>query len=390
MPELKYFVEDRHATWLELFFDLVFVASISVITHHLAHVHEGHLEGQQVMLFISEFISVWWIWTTHTLYANRFDTDSKTHRVTSLVIMFLMTTLSAFLGAGLFDGSTRFISFYIAIRLVQAGMYFSTSYRLQQSQPYAKQMGLTVLGGMAIALLALFFSSPLRQLIFLGSIGLEMMATAQISAQRTVMPVHRSHLVERIGLLSIILLGESVISLVSGLSGLEWNQYDMFAAVTGFLMIGAIWWIYFDSFNILERAKRIQQGFVLLYSHLLFLLGLGVLSSLIGHAILNDLAITDFRRLAIAGMTLFYLGKQISYYAAFPTFRINLLVNTVVCITVTTLSTFLPRPEYTLLGMTLGMFFYVYSNFKWTLTQDVTPFLIDEGLTSSESLNPQT
>ena len=258
MPELKYFVEDRHATWLELFFDLVFVASISVITHHLTHVHGGHLAGQQVMLFISEFIPVWWIWATHTLYANRFDTDSKTHRVTSLVIMFLMTTLSAFLGAGLFDGSTRFISFYIAIRLVQAGMYFSTSYRLPESQPYAKWMGMTVLGGMAISLLALFFSSPLRQLIFLGSIGLEMIAIAQISTQRLTMPVHRSHLVERIGLLSIILLGESVISLVSGLSGLEWNQYDLFAAVTGFLMIGAIWWIYFDSFNIPERAKRIQ------------------------------------------------------------------------------------------------------------------------------------
>ncbi len=137
-------------------------------------------------------------------------------------------------------------------------MYFSTSYRLQESQPYAKRMGMTVLGGMAIALFSLVFSSPLRQLIFLGSIGLEMIAIAQISTQRLTMPVHRSHLVERIGLLSIIVLGESVISLVSGLSGLEWNQYDMFAAVTGFLMIGAIWWIYFDSFNILERAKRIQ------------------------------------------------------------------------------------------------------------------------------------
>ena len=58
MPNLQYHVEGRHATWLELFFDLVFVASISVITHHLAHVHEGRLEGQQVMLFISEFIPV--------------------------------------------------------------------------------------------------------------------------------------------------------------------------------------------------------------------------------------------------------------------------------------------------------------------------------------------
>ncbi|NEQ70113.1 MAG: low temperature requirement protein A, partial [Symploca sp. SIO2D2] len=39
LSTFKYYDEGRHATWLELFFDLVFVASISVITHHLAHVH---------------------------------------------------------------------------------------------------------------------------------------------------------------------------------------------------------------------------------------------------------------------------------------------------------------------------------------------------------------
>ena len=190
--------------------------------------------------------------------------------------------------------------------------------------------------------------------------------------------MHRSHLVERVGLLSIIILGESVISLVSGLSGLDWNQFDILAALTGFLMIGAIWWIYFDSFNTLERAKYIQYGFALLYSNVLSLLGLGILSSLIRHAILNDLAMRDFQLLAILGMSLFYLGKQITYYLAFPIFRINLLINTIVCVSITIFSTFLPRPEYVLIGMTLGMFFYVYSNFKWTLTKDVTPFLTDE------------
>ena len=142
-------------------------------------------------------------------------------------------------------------------------------------------------------------------------------------------------------------------------------------------MIGAIWWIYFDGFNILERAKHIRHGFPLLYSHVLFLLGMGILSSLIRHAILNDLAMRDFRALAIAGMTLFYLGKQISYYVVFPTIRSIIVINTIVCISVTILSTFLPRPEYTLMGMTVGLFFYVYSNFRWTLTQDFSDFLVE-------------
>ena len=376
LSKFMYHAEGRHATWLELFYDLVFVASFSVITHHLAHVHEGHIAGEQVMLFFIEFIPVWWIWASHTLYANRFDTDSRTHRLACLVIMFLMTTLSAVLGAGLLENSVSFITYYSVIRVVLASMYFVTSYRFKQTQPYTKRMGMTILAGAALALLALLFSSLLRQIIFLISIGLEMIATAYFSTGGSLKPIHREHLVERIGLLSIILLGESVISLVGSLSSLEGrNQFDILAALTGFLMIGAIWWIYFDGFSILERAKRIQYGLPLLYSHVLFLLGMGVLSSLIRHAISNELAMRDFRGLAIMGMTLFYLGKQIGYYLAFPTIRNIIVINTVVCLSVTIFSTFLPRPEYALIGITLGMLFYVYSNFRWTLTKDVSEFL---------------
>ena len=381
-PKFMYYTEGRHATWLELFFDLVFVASISVITHHLAHVHDGHLEGEQIILYFTEFIPVWWIWATHTLYANRFDTDSRTHRVASLVIMFLMTTLSAFLSAGLLENTARFIAYYGVIRVVLAGMYFATSYRFKQTQPYAQQMGTTILGGAAIALVTLLFDYPWQPILFLASIGAEMIITAHLSTAGELIPCHRAHLVERVGLLSIILLGESVISLVGGLSGLTWNQFDLVAALTGFLMIGAIWWIYFDGFPLLERAKNIRYGFPLVYSHVLFLLGLGILSSLIRHAISNDLSMGEFRGLAIAGMTLFYLGKQISYYLAFPTARQIIVINTIVCIGITAFSTFLPRPEYTLIGITLGLFFYVYSNFRWTLTKDFSDFLAEPEHTS--------
>ena len=43
MATPRYQTDDRHATWRELFFDLVFVACISVIGHHLTHTHDGHL-----------------------------------------------------------------------------------------------------------------------------------------------------------------------------------------------------------------------------------------------------------------------------------------------------------------------------------------------------------
>ena len=47
-----YYAKERHATWLELFFDLVFVAVIGVIAHDLAHTHGGHIEVAQVLRFL--------------------------------------------------------------------------------------------------------------------------------------------------------------------------------------------------------------------------------------------------------------------------------------------------------------------------------------------------
>lgn len=377
MVNTKYLAEGRHATWLELFFDLVFVASIGVITHHLDHVQDGRLDAAHALLFPLEFVPVWWIWATHTLFANRYDTDGKQHRLVSLLIMFLMVTMSGFLGAGLADGSGVFVWLYVAIRLLLAGLFIGAR-RHDARAPGAGAMGRIIVVGGGVAASSLLFESPWRQVIFLSSIGFEMIAAVWLSRKPGSAPVHREHLVERVGLLSIILLGESVISMVAGLRGTDWDALGLATAMTGFLMLCAIWWIYFDSFEFLERAKRDRHGLLLLYTHAFFLLGLGVLASVIGRAIRSDLEMADFRILVVSGMALFYLGKQINYFYLFPPWRPNILVNSTVCIGITIAATYLPRPEYALMGATLGMLVYSLSNLRWTLPKDVSAHLASQ------------
>ena len=136
MSNLKYFDEHRHATWLELFFDLVFVAAISVVTHALGHAHHGHLEVKQVIEFFLAFIPIWWIWATHTLYANRFDTDSHGHRAATLGIMFLAAMMSAIIGGHLLDSFVPFLAFYLPIRAIQAAGLEVTLIRDTTSIPH--------------------------------------------------------------------------------------------------------------------------------------------------------------------------------------------------------------------------------------------------------------
>ena len=375
IKSLQYHANNRHATWLELFFDLVFVASLDVVTHNLAHVHHGHIELKQLMLFPVEFLPIWWIWATHMLYANRFDTDSRQHRLASLAIMFLVITMSAFVGRGIFTHYKYFIAFYIAIRLILAGLYLSSPNKLADSNNHTKMVELNIIAGACVSGVTLLFTSPMRELILLGSIFIEMMGVVLIGKKVKVDPIHREHFVERIGLFSIILLGESVISLITGLKDIAWNHLNMIAALSGFIMIGAIWWIFYDSFHSVERIKNMKHGYTLLYSNMLFAIGLIILANLIRHTILNDLDTHDFQILTFLGVASFFIGKQANYYKFFPPMRPYIWFNSIACISATVASTWLPRPEYALVGMTLSMLFYVFVNYTWALKRDISQYL---------------
>ena len=77
VKDLRYFDPHRRATWLELFFDLIFVVALRDAGEILSEAHEGHIGAQQFLRFVLVFLPLWWIWAGHTIYANRFDTDPR-------------------------------------------------------------------------------------------------------------------------------------------------------------------------------------------------------------------------------------------------------------------------------------------------------------------------
>ena len=52
-------MESRQVTWLELFFDLVFVVVIGILTHKLAHLHDGHLDYKALLQVPFLFAPIW-------------------------------------------------------------------------------------------------------------------------------------------------------------------------------------------------------------------------------------------------------------------------------------------------------------------------------------------
>ena len=82
---------ERHASWLELFFDLVFVAAVAALATQL---HEDHSVAG-LAVFAGLFVPVWWGWMGYTWYATGFDGDDRVFRVGLLAGMLAIAGLSA-------------------------------------------------------------------------------------------------------------------------------------------------------------------------------------------------------------------------------------------------------------------------------------------------------
>ncbi len=81
-----------------------------------------------------------------------------------------------------------------------------------------------------------------------------------------------SHLTERFGTFFIIVLGESVASVVVGVAGLQFTAQSSIVATTCFAIALCVWWIYFDLADT-SVVGRGGLGLVFVYAHLPLLAG---------------------------------------------------------------------------------------------------------------------
>jgi low temperature requirement protein LtrA len=78
-PQLRVTIESEginHASWIELFFDLVCVIVIAELSNYLSE----HLSFSGFVQFAALFVPCWWAWVLFTFYIDRYDTDDVPHR----------------------------------------------------------------------------------------------------------------------------------------------------------------------------------------------------------------------------------------------------------------------------------------------------------------------
>lgn len=266
--------EERRATWLELFYDLIFVAAIGEVAHYLSK----HLTLGGFFSYILLFVPVWWSWVGATFYATRFDTDDLGHRLLTLSQMVSIAVLAVNVHHGLAESSTGFALSYIVVRGILILQYLVAGHHI----PAARALTNWYVRGFSLAaalwLISLGMPVPGRFALWIVALIVDFATPFTAGALVAKIPPSFSHVPERLGLFTIIVLGEAVIAVVRGVAQLEWGIFSAIEAILGMLIAFSLWWIYFDSVDGSPlRAMGVgKMGIALtwLYAHLPLAIGI--------------------------------------------------------------------------------------------------------------------
>jgi low temperature requirement protein LtrA len=266
--------EERRATWLELFLDLVFVAAIAEVASTLSADPTAAGFGR----FLALFLPIGWAWAGFTFYATRFDTDDLVYRLLTLLGMFAVAGLASTVPHAFHGGQNSFVVAYVSVRVILLVLYA----RVYRDVPVARPVSgwFILLFGIAVVDWLISLTVPVPWKYALWGIALAIEHVAPIRAWQLLrgVPVHPRHIPERFGLLIIIVLGEGVLGVVLGTAEVSWTVLSGGIAFAGFLAGASIWWLYFDFLDGAAVVTRnVRSGITFVYAHYFVAVGIAAL-----------------------------------------------------------------------------------------------------------------
>ena len=232
---------------LELFFDLVFVFTVTELTNVL-------VAGGDIAAFVQVvvmFAVIWWMYDGYAWLTNAIATDHLRHRLLLIGGMgaFLVIALAisrAFDGEGLAFGIG-----YFAVIVLHAGMYargtsLSEMRAILRMVPFnLAAAGLVLVGGA--------LGGDTQWVLWTLAAALLWVTPWLTSTEGFV--IAPEHFVERHGLVVIVALGESIV-VIGAAATLELDAGLVLVVLLALALSASLWWLYFSDEGSVERAMR--------------------------------------------------------------------------------------------------------------------------------------
>lgn len=267
--------EKRKVGWLELFYDLIYVAAII----QLGNVLSKDVSWLGAGKFTFLFVLVWWAWTGTMFYYNRFVTDDALHRLIIFAQMFAVGNMAVFASTAFKEGAIPFALSYMAARLMLVALYARASAHNEQARPLINRYigGFSI--GAALWFMSIFVPSPFRFVLWFLALAVEFYTPLSKGSRQhySLLPPDPHHMMERFALITIIVLGESFIKSLDALVGHNITATAYLFGTVAFFLVMSIWWVYFDDIAETHIRKTALAPFIFIYTHLPLALGITAL-----------------------------------------------------------------------------------------------------------------
>jgi low temperature requirement protein LtrA len=242
--------QDERVTTIELFFDLVFVFTVTQLTTLLFRDPTGIGLARVTVLFGN----VWWMYGGYSWLTNAVPPRRTSQQLLILCGMagFLVVALAipdAFSSTGAAFGIG-----YLVVTLVHSGLFLESE--SESTVRVMRRIGPANLMTAAIVLAGGFVHGDIRWALWATAAVLHWVTPYVYNPSPV--GLRPAHFVERHGLILLIALGESAVAVAIGLRGLDLTAARLASALLGLAISAALWWLYFDRDDV--AAERALSG----------------------------------------------------------------------------------------------------------------------------------
>ena len=236
--------DEQAVTFVELFFDLVFVFAVTQVTALTAH----NLTIDGVLRSLVLFWLIWWAWTQFTWTLNPADTTHVVVRVITLVATAAAFVMAASVPRAFMEDALWFAVPYLVVRILGLSLQVWVDLEWTHDSRSGIWRWVSVSSvGLVIVLAGAIADPSIRPWIWSLAILMDLLAT-QAASGRT-WDIHVGHISERHALFVIIALGESLIVAGTAVSGDERTLELAAGAAEALLIACLLWWTYFGWFK---------------------------------------------------------------------------------------------------------------------------------------------
>ncbi len=243
--------EERKTSYLELFFDLVFVFAFTQVTSLILEdtSPQGFARAALVLAM------VWWAWSAYAWMTNAIDVENAVTRLIIFAAMAAGFFMALAVPDAFQDEAAWFAVAYFVVRILNSALYaWGVRHDPAVLRSVARLSPWFLLAAL-VALVGGFVDPDYRAWVWLASLVIDVVGTLTVASMEW--HVSPSHFAERFALIVIIALGESIVAIGIATSELTRDVTYASSVVVAFAGVAALWWAYFDFTAVAaERSLR--------------------------------------------------------------------------------------------------------------------------------------